>query len=304
MSMVKGVDVASYQSTTYSTAGLDFAIVKATQSTNYTNPKMSAQAERARKAGLVVGYYHFLVRGRPKEQAAFFVSKAGERAGDILACDWENNTDGTYATNAEKDTFIKEVKRLRPQCRVVLYCNRSFWTTHDTTSYAGDGLWIADPNNPAGKPNVKHPWTFHQYSISGGMDRNVGNFPNRAALKKWASGAAPAPPGGAAGASPAPSKPSTGGTTVTLTAQQVFDAVWTRDAIAAPDTAPDRDTNPTWQAQSWLKDTGNTVRALRAELGDVKAQAQANGKALSALRAQVDALTAQLGADRGSEGET
>lgn len=299
MSMVKGVDVASYQSTTYSTAGLDFVIVKATQSTNYVNPKMSAQAERARKAGLVVGYYHFLVKGHPKEQAAYFVAKAGERAGDILACDWENNTDGTSASNAEKDTFIREVKRLRPQCRVVLYCNRSFWTTHDTTSYAGDGLWIADPNNPAGKPNVKHPWTFHQYSISGGMDRNVGNFADRAALKKWAGGAAPAPP-----SKPAPSKPSTGEKTVALTAQQVHDAVWRLDQIAAPDTAPDRKTNPTWQAQSWLKDTGNGVRALRTELGDVKDQAQAHAKALSAVRAQLDAIAAtvaQLAADGGSE---
>ncbi|MFJ2200851.1 glycoside hydrolase family 25 protein [Streptomyces violaceusniger] len=302
MSTVKGVDVASYQSTTYSTAGLDFVIVKATQSTNYVNPKMAAQAKHARDAGLAVGYYHFLVRGRPKEQAAYFVSKAGERAGDILACDWENNIDGTYATNGEKDTFIKEVKRLRPQCRVVLYCNRSFWTTRDATSYAGDGLWIADPNRSAGSPNVKHPWTFHQYSISGGMDRNVGNFPTRAALKKWADGAAPAPP-----SKPAPGKPSTGDKPVSLTAQQVHDAVWKLDQIAAPDTAPDRSTNPTWQPQSWLKDTGNGVRALRAELHDVAAQAQANGKALSAVRAQLDAIAAalaQLDAGRGSEGQS
>ncbi|MBW8087749.1 hydrolase [Streptomyces hygroscopicus subsp. hygroscopicus] len=300
--MVKGVDVASYQSTTYSTTGLDFVIVKATQSTNYINPKMTAQADRARRAGLVVGYYHFLVKGRPKEQAAYFVTHAGERAGDILACDWETNTDGTYATNAEKDTFIKEVKRLRPQCRVVLYCNRSFWTTRDTTSYAGDGLWIADPNRSAGSPNVEHPWTFHQYSISGGIDRNVGNFPNRAALKKWADGAADAPP-----SRPAPSTPSTGGATVALTAQQVHDAVWKLDQIAAPDTSPTRDTNPNWQAQSWLKDTGNTVRALRVELGAVKAQAQANGKALSAALERIDALTAtvaHLAAGRGSEGQS
>ena len=84
----------------------------------------------------------------------------------------------------------------------------------------------------------------------------------------------------------------------------MHDAVWKRDAIAAPDTAPDRKTNPTWQAQSWLKDTGNTVRALRAELDAVKAQAQANGKALSAVLGKLDAIAAavaQVEAGRGSE---
>lgn len=299
--MIKGIDVASYQSATYSTAGLDFVFVKATQSTNYTNPKMAAQAKRARDAGLVVGYYHFLVKGHPKDQAAYFVAQAGERAGDILACDWESNTNGTYPSNAEKDTFIREVKRLRPQCRVVLYCNRSFWTTRDTTSYAGDGLWIADPDRPAGSPNIKHPWTFHQYSSAGGIDRNVGNFPTRAALKKWADGAMPAPP-----SKPAPNTPSNGDSTVPLTAQQVHDAVWTLDQIAAPDTAPDRKTNPTWQAQSWLKDTGNGVRALRVELGAVKAQAADNGRALGAVLARLDALTAIVVqfADGGSEGQS
>ncbi|MGP4083151.1 hypothetical protein [Streptomyces sp. KR55] len=79
-----------------------------------------------------------------------------------------------------------------------------------------------------------------------------------------------------------------------LTAQQVYDAVWKTDQIAAPVTAPDRASNETWQPQSWVKDTGNRVRALEAELSAVRAIAAANNAALKDVRAQLDALTATL----------
>ncbi|MFK0296676.1 GH25 family lysozyme, partial [Streptomyces sp. NPDC090442] len=57
---VRGVDVSSYQSAAYSTTGLDFAFIKATEGTSYINPRQSAQAAQARRNGLVVGFYHFL----------------------------------------------------------------------------------------------------------------------------------------------------------------------------------------------------------------------------------------------------
>ncbi|MEU9654848.1 GH25 family lysozyme [Streptomyces chartreusis] len=288
---IKGVDVASYQSTTYDLTGLDFVFVKATEGTSYVNPKMPAQVKRARDAGLVTGFYHFLWKGNPEAQAAYFVSKAGARPGEILACDWETAPDGTYPSSEEKDRFIRECKRLAPQHRTVLYCNLDFWLNRDRTSYAGDGLWIADPSAPDGNPRIRNAWLYHQYSITGGIDRNVANFPTREALAKWANGLRPA----------GPTNPNPEGGTVSLTAQQVFDAVWKTDAIAAPTTAPDRATNETWQPQSWLKDTGNRVRAvtedvaaMRAQLDAQAAQLDAQGAALTALGASLDALGASL----------
>lgn len=188
--MIKGIDVSSYQADTYATTGLDFAFVKATEGTSYVNPKMGKQAATARTAGLALGFYHFMRPGSLKAQAAYFVEKAASLPGDILAVDWED----AGVTNAAKDEFIREVKRLRPDHKVVLYCNRHFWLTRDDTSACGDGLWIADPDRPAGQPNVKHPWLFHQYSSTGGVDRNVAKFASRAELRKWAGyPAAPVP---------------------------------------------------------------------------------------------------------------
>ena len=180
---VKGIDVASYQSTTYSTSGLGFVFVKATEGTGYVNPKHAGQVAHARAAGLVVGHYHFVRPGELTAQAAYFLRHAAARAGDLLALDWEDSG----VSNADKDNWIRRVQSSAPGHRVLLYCNRDFWLNRDHTSFCGDGLWIADPDAAAGHPRVKHPWTFHQYSSAGGIDRDLGNFTGKAALKSWAA---------------------------------------------------------------------------------------------------------------------
>lgn len=191
--MLKGIDVASYQAETYATTGLDFVFVKATEGTTYVNPKMGKQAATARTAGLALGFYHFLVPGNVKAQAAYFVDRCGSLQGDLLVCDWETTSTGGRPTNAEKDAFLAEVKRLRPGHKVGLYCNRDYWLNRDRTNEAGDFLWIADPAT-AGKPRIEAKWVFHQYAVTGGTDRNVAAFESRAALRAWAGYVAPKPP--------------------------------------------------------------------------------------------------------------
>ncbi|GAU65558.1 putative lysozyme [Streptomyces sp. NBRC 110611] len=182
--MLHGVDVSSYNSS-YSAQGQDFVFVKATEGRSYINPHQNAQAAKAREAGCVVGFYHFLWPGNIAAQARYFVEKCASVQGDVLICDWERTGAGTYASNAQKDQFLVEVKKLRPSAhRVVLYCNRDFWLNHDTTSYAADGLWIADYVT-AGKPRIKAKWLFHQYTDHP-LDKDVANFSSKAALKKWA----------------------------------------------------------------------------------------------------------------------
>ncbi|WP_069815154.1 GH25 family lysozyme [Streptomyces sp. TP-A0874] len=183
--MIHGIDVSAYQSS-FSTSGVDFVIIKATEGRSYVNPIQGKQAKKARSAECVVGFYHFLWPGDIAAQARYFIDKCDSAKGDLLAVDWERNSSGTYASNAQKDQFIREVKKLRPGHRVLLYCNRDFWLNHDTTSYAGDGLWIADPVT-AGKPRIKAAWRFHQYATNP-LDKNVGKFDGKSALRSWAKG--------------------------------------------------------------------------------------------------------------------
>ncbi|MFJ3338546.1 glycoside hydrolase family 25 protein [Streptomyces sp. NPDC086766] len=183
--MLRGIDVSAYQSSSYGTDGLSFVFIKATEGRSYVNPKLAAQTKHGRDAGLTVGFYHFLWPGNLTAQAEHFVAKAPERAGDILAVDWETTGDGTHASNAEKDAFLREVKQLRPHHRVILYCSRDYWLNRDRTSYAGDGLWIADYVT-AGKPRIQAAWRFHQYTDEP-HDTNVARFTTHADLRKWAT---------------------------------------------------------------------------------------------------------------------
>lgn len=185
--MINGIDVSGWNPETYSTSGSDFVFVKATEATGYINPKQGRQAATARTAGLALGFYHFLHGGNINAQAAYFVDKCASLAGDMLVCDWETPppASGRAATNAEKDAFLREVKRLRPTHKVGLYCNRDYWLVRDKSSYAADFLWIADPGAPAGHPRVKAKWLFHQHAVMSGTDRNVGAFASRSALRDW-----------------------------------------------------------------------------------------------------------------------
>lgn len=181
--MIKGVDVSSYQPSDYSTKGIDFAFIKITEGTSYTNPKWVEQRKTARDADLVTGFYHFGRSGSITKQADYFLSKINLVSGDILVLDWED----TAVTNKEKDAWIKHVQKKHPHHKVLLYCNTDFWLHHDTTSFAGDGLWIADFNGKPGKPGIKHSWRFHQYTNSP-IDTNLGDFHSRSTLRDWAKG--------------------------------------------------------------------------------------------------------------------
>ncbi|MFF4097703.1 N-acetylmuramoyl-L-alanine amidase [Streptomyces sp. NPDC001834] len=66
-----------------------------------------------------------------------------------------------------------------------------------------------------------------------------------------------------------------------ITKKDIFDAVWKTDAIAGPTDAADHKTNPTWQAQSILKDMQARIRSM--------------DKRLAAQTAAITALAGQLG---------
>jgi len=190
MSLIFGYDVSSYQSETFPTSGIAFAIAKATENTTYVNPHYAGQLAHARGAGLVVGHYHFGTSADGAAEFAWFARHADVRAGDIIAFDWEESS----VSQASRDAFLKAAKAHYPHNRVILYCNISYWKTRDTENYDADGLWIADPSHAAGHPNVKAAWVIHQYSSANGIDHNVANFASEAAMRTWAEGLIPKAP--------------------------------------------------------------------------------------------------------------
>lgn len=251
---VSGIDISSYQSSTYSTSGLGFVIIKVTEGTSYLSSKYAAQVAHARANNLVVGHYHFVRPGSMSAQVTWFLSHVKLAAGDLLVLDWED----TGVSCADKDAWIKAVQAKQPSHQTLLYCNRDFWLNRDTTSFCGDGLWIADPSVAAGSPRVEHPWVLHQYSETGGLDHDVANFSTAAALRAWANKTV-----------------ITEESTMALTADdinKIAAAVWNADVIPAarpPYQNSDYKTNPTWQAKYAIQtavEGGRTAAAQTAGL--------------------------------------
>lgn len=181
MAGCQGEDWASYQDWSPATKGLAFVAIKVTESTSYTNPRYASQLTTARAAQLVTIHYHFARPGNMQTQADFFLRKATIKPGDVIALDWED----AGVSSADKDAWIRYVQSKMPHTQVILYCNRDFWFNRDHTGFAGDGLWIADPDAPMGQPRIKAPWLFHQYSSAGGLDRDYCPL-TPAQLAEWA----------------------------------------------------------------------------------------------------------------------
>jgi GH25 family lysozyme M1 (1,4-beta-N-acetylmuramidase) len=189
--MIYGVDVSNYQPINFAltTPGdskpVDFAIIKVTEGVSVTNSRFTGQRQWARDHGLAVGYYHF---GRPGDMIAnadFFLSNLGAPApGESLWFDWED----AGISSAQKDQWIKYVQGKIPGLRVGLYCNTDFWKNRDTSSFAGDGLWIATGGIPAGSPPIQSSWVMHQYSTAGNYDHDLAAFATKADMINWAGG--------------------------------------------------------------------------------------------------------------------
>jgi GH25 family lysozyme M1 (1,4-beta-N-acetylmuramidase) len=202
--LLTGVDVSSYQHpngqpinwSAVKAAGHSYAFVKATESTNYTNPYFAADWQQAASAGLYRGAYHFARPALPLDtaiaQARYFVSRAGSMTGamDLPGVLDLETTGGLGPTDLANWTraWLSEVHRLTGKAPMV-YTGYYFWRDNvgnPTDIGANYRLWLpsypADPNSTTFKPLVPagwSTWTFWQYTstgsvpgISGGVDVN------------------------------------------------------------------------------------------------------------------------------------
>lgn len=164
----RGPDVSSYQPNVdwaqVAGAGYRFAFVKATESTNYTNPYFAQDWPAITANGLVRGAYHFArpADSSPLEQAAYFLAVVAPQAGDLLVLDFEVG-DGDLSGWAIGFAQASQLP-------VMLYSGVPFMRAHglDTPEVAsafGNTLWVAAYQ--ANKPELPHGWpelTFWQFS--------------------------------------------------------------------------------------------------------------------------------------------
>ena len=189
-----GIDVSHWQGaidwTQVRNDGISFAIMKASQGVDYTDPTFYTNIFSSRAAGITAGVYHFAEPGEndPIAEADHFVSVAGNymSLGYIRpVLDLESgqfDLDRT-ALSAWVHAFMGEVKA-QTGVEPLIYCNYTFAANYLDESVSKYDLWFArftdDPTTPPTELGVFDEWAIWQYSsnttvagISGRVDGDV-----------------------------------------------------------------------------------------------------------------------------------
>lgn len=180
----KGIDVSHWQGVinwqqVRRLGGIDFAYIKATEGTYYTDPSYAQNVRQARQAGVIPGAYHFLSH-RPEltgaMQARYFYDVIkGDLVPGTLPPALDIEEDPSYPTpdtvshmTARVVQFVGTLHALCGQYPVI-YGDRSFLThaVNPGPIAATCPLWIAHWG--VSRPNLYSvdgkylPWTYHTF---------------------------------------------------------------------------------------------------------------------------------------------
>lgn len=198
---LNGIDISWYQrGINIAAVPADFVIVKATESTWYTNPCFHAQADATLNSGKLLGIYHYIGGGNAKAEAQYFVNAVKPYIGRaVLALDFESGSNSAYKDAGYLQVCATEVYALTG-VRPLLYGSQCDYGRLAQVSKATNcGLWVAQyaNNNHTGYQNK--PWNedsyscaMRQYSSAGALPGYGGNldlnkfYGDRAAWGKYA----------------------------------------------------------------------------------------------------------------------
>jgi len=175
--VVEGIDVSHYDGTidwaAVHGAGIDFAFMKATESTGFADPQFATNWKDAGTSGVIRGAYHFFrASADATAQADYFVQQAGvPAAGDLpLTIDLET-LDGVAAATVAADalTFLARVQQKSGRVPIV-YTSASFLSSiGNPAGFGAYTLWVA--NWQVSCPKIPGPpwsdWLFWQDSATG-----------------------------------------------------------------------------------------------------------------------------------------
>jgi GH25 family lysozyme M1 (1,4-beta-N-acetylmuramidase) len=202
-SYLNGIDIASYQHGTPITwsrvkaSGTSFAVIKATESTTYTNSYEPGDVAGARAAGLRVGLYHFarpsLTNGSApadaQAEADYFSRQVNAVAGAQLPPTLDLEVSGGLSKAQLTSWVAAFLTRVQSDTgrRPMIYTGPSFWNTNvGSTGFTSYPLWEAHYTTAANPQSFGgwSSWTLWQWTdgsyfspgavsgISGAVDRD------------------------------------------------------------------------------------------------------------------------------------
>lgn len=194
--MLKMVDVYSNSPRSYATQkGIDVTMVKATQGTSYVNPQCDRDYQAAKKAGKLLGFYHYCGGGNPEKEADFFYKNTKNYVGEAVpAVDWEEGENSSWENTNYVRRFVDRYHKLSGVWPLIYVQQSAIWQVKNCAKDCGLWVaWYASMNWYSWKvPNANFsvaPWsTYTIWQFTGdNMDRSVVNT-TRAGWKKLAQG--------------------------------------------------------------------------------------------------------------------
>jgi len=168
-----GVDVSHWQGvidwSKMAGKGVNFAWIKATESTGYVDPQFARNWREARNFGILRGAYAFYRNGADAaRQADHFANTVGDDSGELPpAADFED-TSGQANPTAMR-AFLDRIQA-RTGARPVIYTAAWWWTAGrlgGPVAWAKDyRLWAADYSDPLKLPADWPTWAVHQWTSS------------------------------------------------------------------------------------------------------------------------------------------
>ncbi|MBN2167072.1 MAG: hypothetical protein JW717_12400 [Marinilabiliaceae bacterium] len=173
--LVKGIDVSKHSGVIdwkrVNSEGFSFAFFKATEGVDYLDPLFKKNYVEAKKAGLLVGAYHFFRFNKDGEiQAKHFLNVAWPKKGDIIpVIDVEFH--GNKLSFHSDDEVIAEIKKfvsvIKNKLNVtpLIYTNKEGYDRLIKGNFPDCRLWYCNLKHDPDFDDLK--WDFWQYSHRG-----------------------------------------------------------------------------------------------------------------------------------------
>lgn len=164
---MKGIDVSHHQGSIdfakVKAAGIEVVIIKATEGKTYQDPLFKEHYERAKAAGLKIGFYHFLRANASEDEANNFLNTIKGLDYDCkLVIDAEVDLGGVEATSKKIRAFADMLTSKGMEA--ILYTGEYFYNNKINSSVKDIPLWVAKYSSNKPKVPCYIGW---QYTSSG-----------------------------------------------------------------------------------------------------------------------------------------
>lgn len=175
-----GIDISKHQGTINweelkKNSKIKFVFIKATEGSDYVDPRYHDNIRNARKHGFKVGSYHFLsTRSAATTQFQNFIRTAKREDQDLLpVIDVERLSPWSAQQLRDSIKVFADLIEDYYGCKPLIYTSERFFTSYLGRAFSDYPLFIAKYSDK--QPNIGYKWILWQFSESGLFKAVKGN---------------------------------------------------------------------------------------------------------------------------------